>query len=147
MCISAQPPSGGCVLKRPCPSSNHTPPNQPPSGGCVLKPYRRWKSGDNLDTQPPSGGCVLKHAQPSESFGYGHPAAFRRLCVETSIPIRLAILAFPAAFRRLCVETNRKRQWKCTGWSQPPSGGCVLKLRLLQTGRTVVASRLQAAVC
>ena len=33
------------------------------------------------------------------------PAAFRRLCVETTAKAVLPILGLPAAFRRLCVET------------------------------------------
>ena len=33
------------------------------------------------------------------------PAAFRRLCVETSFNIATNGNIFPAAFRRLCVET------------------------------------------
>ena len=35
----------------------------------------------------------------------------------------------PAAFRRLCVETDRSKSCKRDGRCQPPSGGCVLKLR------------------
>ena len=34
------------------------------------------------------------------------PAAFRRLCVETSIATRVHGITNPAAFRRLCVETG-----------------------------------------
>ena len=34
-----------------------------------------------------------------------HPAAFRRLCVETVIRGAPSIITNPAAFRRLCVET------------------------------------------
>ena len=34
-----------------------------------------------------------------------NPAAFRRLCVETTAKAVLPILGLPAAFRRLCVET------------------------------------------
>ena len=59
----------------------------------------------------------------------GGPAAFRRLCVETGILPLYQVAYLPAAFRRLCVETkSRKDCW----WyaSQPPSGGCVLKLFL-----------------
>ena len=59
---------------------------QPPSGGCVLKP----KSGDEpvLDgPQPPSGGCVLKQAVVQIQTDLACPAAFRRLCVETVVPV------------------------------------------------------------
>ena len=55
--------------------------------------------------QPPSGGCVLK---------------LMRVWV-------LLLMEFPAAFGRLCVETTRM----AVSWGQirdqPPSGGCVLK--------------------
>ena len=60
-------------------------------------------------------------------LGWRVPAAFRRLCVETgNKKISMGDKDVPAAFRRLCVETgncvsNTKRG------SQPPSGGCVLK--------------------
>ena len=37
--------------------------------------------------------------------------------------------ADPAAFRRLCVETLNRQQIDAAK-AQPPSGGCVLKLRL-----------------
>ena len=57
---------------------------QPPSGGCVLKRPRICERGFR-SRQPPSGGCVLK---PSASVGVKilrPPAAFGRLCVETSL--------------------------------------------------------------
>ena len=54
-----------------------------------------------------------------------HPAAFRRLCVETVLPKKPSIQAVPAAFRRLCVETVKRGS----------------------DGRSSVTSRLQAAVC
>ena len=75
------------------------------------------------------------------------PAAFRRLCVETSIPIRLAIQVLPAAFRRLCVETFITLD-TLNHFPQPPSGGCVLKHQLiLPILAALIPSRLQAAVC
>ena len=54
------------------------------------------------------------------------PAAFRRLCVETSgMPKNVPTMP-PAAFRRLCVETSAApMSWKT--FAQPPLGGCVLK--------------------
>ena len=55
------------------------------------------------------------------------PAAFRRLCVETDIGIFNPPPPDPAAFRRLCVETRNKSRLLMRG-TQPPSGGCVLKL-------------------
>ena len=55
--------------------------------------------------QPPSGGCVLKRR-------------LRRLATYFSIP---------AAFGRLCVETSHSVFRHIRRWAQPPSGGCVLK--------------------
>ena len=78
-------------------------------------------------TQPPSGGCVLKRDRFTRGMSHLKPAAFRRLCVETVHRCNQHSGRDPAAFRRLCVETQKawnKRQ--CL--SQPPSGGCVLKL-------------------
>ena len=54
------------------------------------------------------------------------PAAFGRLCVETVVVIDEAQNIFPAAFGRLCVETFMGYKL-LTGLGQPPSGGCVLK--------------------
>ena len=54
------------------------------------------------------------------------PAAFRRLCVETSYEMSGIELTQPAAFRRLCVETLILSDF-IRNFSQPPSGGCVLK--------------------
>ena len=57
--------------------------------------------------------------------GYYAPAAFRRLCVETTLPKSSSTQTVPAAFRRLCVETMT-----------------------FGAGRRVKStSRLQAAVC
>ena len=80
------------------------PHNQPPSGGCVLKPSI-GSITVNIGLQPPSGGCVLKLSWRICSGRGGLPAAFRRLCVETSPPFDHSIKPPPAAFRRLCVET------------------------------------------
>ena len=47
-----------------------------------------------------------------------------KLRLRTISPSRI----IPAAFRRLCVETKpRKFRWQV--YVQPPSGGCVLKLK------------------
>ena len=91
----------------------------------MLKPRIEKIAGGTL-AQPPSGGCVLKPLYQVAYLTGDQPAAFRRLCVETSIHRRQATRHRPAAFRRLCVETlpsilKRYRH------SQPPSGGCVLK--------------------
>ena len=119
--------------------------------------------------QPPSGGCVLKQPLQNADGRSGKPAAFRRLCVETAASGREACRASPAAFRRLCVETDMaevgasgcdpaafrrlcvetKRMVFCwpPKWTQPPSGGCVLKHFLKCRDFFGCASRLQAAVC
>ena len=55
----AQPPSGGCVLKRNNQQHPHQQLQQPPSGGCVLK-QKKSGTGKTVIDQPPSGGCVLK---------------------------------------------------------------------------------------
>ena len=80
-----------------------------------------------VPAQPPLGGCVLK-LSPCHKFAHNKmPAAFRRLCVETSAQLQNRACRHPAAFRRLCVET---RITLVVGGqeSQPPLGGCVLKL-------------------
>ena len=57
--------------------------------------------------QPPSGGCVLKQViKKLNTTKRQAPAAFGRLCVETSAIRVRAKLAGPAAFGRLCVETK-----------------------------------------
>ena len=120
-----QPPSGGWVLKLGYREERGDLMRQPPSGGCVLKLQKKYDLHSKAN-QPPSGGCVLKLPGYERICKDAEPAAFRRLCVETS---RLSVclsLAAPAAFRRLCVEThyaiNPHRHT-----TQPPSGGCVLK--------------------
>ena len=81
---------------------------QPPSGGCVLK-LCHYLSLFSRFCQPPSGGCVLKR--------YGG---------------RLAVIkTYPAAFGRLCVETSQIPNSTNTA-NQPPSGGCVLKHQIQQ---------------
>ena len=99
-----QPPSGGCVLKRIKQLLYNIVRIQPPSGGCVLKHKIDEKVLDYYN-QPPSGGCVLKHNVIDELDTPTRPAAFRRLCVETSNKLMCYPLCEPAAFRRLCVET------------------------------------------
>ena len=101
----AQPPSGGCVLKPDCDPMEYQKlgpaafrrlcvetnvftgrrfkPIQPPSGGCVLKHEYREKILD-MRNQPPSGGYVLKHNVSESESELFYPAAFRRLCVETT---------------------------------------------------------------
>ena len=59
-----------------------------------------------VSIQPPSGGCVLKQLNTHH----------------------LRHIDLPAAFGRLCVETTPKRAKSRRKSTQPPSGGCVLKL-------------------
>ena len=54
-------------------------------------------------------------------------AAFGRLCVETVTAVIYYRLLIAAAFGRLCVETSLAGNVTIE-ISQPPSGGCVLKL-------------------
>ena len=71
----------------------------------MLKPYVGAASYA-YDAQPPLGGCVLKLIRAPQCLLIWLPAAFRRLCVETSIS-RL--------YGAVLLDT------------QPPLGGCVLK--------------------
>ena len=103
--LGDQPPSGGCVLKRPASVIRGAHGSQPPSGGCVLKPIisatlnlvvfqppsggcvlklRVCQTAREWASQPPSGGCVLKPSPLGSPRTGCSPAAFRRLCVETS---------------------------------------------------------------
>ena len=54
------------------------------------------------------------------------PAAFRRLCVETTQWLADGAGEKSAAFRRLCVETP-SIEGGSLNIGQPPLGGCVLK--------------------
>ncbi len=143
--IGAQPPSGGCVLKQNHHALNVGRVRQPPSGGCVLKPDiggLRFK----IRPQPPSGGCVLKLRVFCRFNPWDVSAAFRRLCVETPARLHGIPCGYSAAFRRLCVETLYPGKFVAL-MNQPPSGGCVLKLRNLKHQTNLQLSRLQAAVC
>ncbi len=60
---------------------------------------------DTATAQPPLGGCVLKQRNKQRIINFYFSAAFRRLCVETTLPL-------PRIFAML---------------GQPPLGGCVLK--------------------
>ena len=70
----------------------------------------------------------MKLKRMLENQQTNHPAAFRRLCVETGRDVLRAWKLRPAAFRRLCVETSWKNGCVPMSHDQPPSGGCVLKL-------------------
>ena len=119
--------------------------------------------------QPPSGGCVLKHNKGLAFDMTPNPAAFGRLCVETSISgASRATGAQPPSGG--CVLKRPMQSPVCACMFQPPSGGCVLKQRWLfdliavkvpaAFGRLCVetpkeyglnlietSSRLRAAVC
>ena len=57
------------------------------------------------------------------------------------------VFVLPAAFGRLCVETTIFKLKSRFG-NQPPSGGCVLKLRFDRRACSrIFPSRLRAAVC
>ncbi len=119
-----QPPSGGCVLKPSLNLKQYHYDHQPPSGGCVLKlccPVHQ----PSCCGQPPSGGCVLKPIWLPVCHRGRHPAAFGRLCVETTIPNLTRGRGRPAAFGRLCVETAVSAH----------------------NGTMISPSRLRAAVC
>ena len=71
----------------------------------MLKPIAT-QHHDIAHVQPPSGGCVLKRSVLAVSaITIAAPAAFGRLCVETSKTLYSLPLPAPAAFGRLCVET------------------------------------------
>ena len=78
--------------------------SQPPSGGCVLK-QGKYSDESQQMAQPPSGGCVLKLSFVLQHLLGKIPAAFGRLCVETTSVDVCAKDKEPAAFGRLCVET------------------------------------------
>ncbi len=79
----SQPPLGGCVLKQTVTVKLRNMNAQPPLGGCVLKRSIRYPSATDV-FQPPLGGCVLKHIIKLAKVIIPSPAAFRRLCVETT---------------------------------------------------------------
>ena len=126
----AQPPSGGCVLKLyPLAVFRPHKRQQPPSGGCVLKPMSRTVS--ELVAMPAAfGRLCVETGYLLAFFVQPNPAAFRRLCVETGYLLAFFVQPNPAAFRRLCVETFCIAPTTCP-LSQPPSGGCVLKLNIV----------------
>ena len=68
----------------------------------------------------------MKQAKKNRRRRHRHPAAFGRLCVETSLYSPPQSEGKPAAFGRLCVETTKESP-KRLQRTQPPSGGCVLK--------------------
>ena len=75
------------------------------------------------------------------------PAAFGRLCVETSYLALLRMEALPAAFGRLCVETRKAEQG--VNASVPAAFGrlCVETKSVFDSFSGYMTSRLRAAVC
>ena len=71
---------------------------QPPSGGCVLKQFQSLGSLD-VFRQPPSGGCVLKHLAEWSKKVSKQPAAFGRLCVETTPTLTGILVTTPSRLR------------------------------------------------
>ena len=94
----SQPPSGGCVLKHKLQIIRLERTAQPPSGGCVLKQTCKLFENHRM-AQPPSGGCVLKQNQPRPSTKRRQPAAFGRLCVETSEQVAEEAASEPSRLR------------------------------------------------
>ena len=81
--------------------------------------------------QPPSGGCVLKPANALYGVFAYSPAAFGRLCVETSKLNRL-IKGRVQPPSGGCVLKPDDSTVDGKVVRQPPSGGCVLKHRVQQ---------------
>ena len=57
MFFMIQPPSGGCVLKRPCLNAFALWNIQPPSGGCVLKLNLLYKIGLQASSRLQAAVC------------------------------------------------------------------------------------------
>ncbi|EER55859.1 hypothetical protein NEIFL0001_1323 [Neisseria flavescens SK114] len=133
-----------------------------------MKPFNPYKE-KKVEVQPSSGGCVLKQNLRRKNADKSSPAVFGRLCVETCLMMKPLRWLNPAVFGRLCVETWQILEGVAVEFSQPSSGGCVLKhvpsddlkktvnqpssggcvLKLTQvlTSCKRLASRLRAAVC
>ena len=69
---------------------------------------------------------MLKRGWAAATAGKRRPVAFRRLCVETFVPLPSKSPHGPVAFRRLCVETS-SGGGMTMDTPQSPLGGCVLK--------------------
>mgnify|MGYP001673147365 CR=1 FL=1 len=105
--------------------------NQPPSGGCVLKPLNVAGMA-GASAQPPSGGCVLKRHRLRLECLSVEPAAFGRLCVETTVCYCYQSIACNQPPSGGCVLKLHGFADCFSGRCQPPSGGCVLKLDKLK---------------
>ena len=112
-------------MKLSKPYKSHDTNRQPPSGGCVLKPCMESLHSFQL-IQPPSGGCVLKPTANGTNAEGQYPAAFRRLCVETSgLSSGLSSVRQPPSGGCVLKLSVKNKGKVC--FIQPPSGGCVLK--------------------
>ena len=97
----------------------------PAAFGRLCVETRHLSNQNNINPcQPPSGGCVLKHSNKS---------LFR---MELAQPPSGGCVLKPMLYQGLFLRYN-----------QPPSGGCVLKQTHLAFFRSVLSSRLRAAVC
>ena len=83
---------------------------------------------------------------PLKSFA-NEPAAFRRLCVETTLPVKQPRVAIPAAFRRLCVETSKRHLQIARMTPAAFRRLCVETFNYVVRVWFYGPSRLQAAVC
>ena len=121
-----QPPSGGCVLK-PWEMSVYAQAESPAAFGRLCVETCEWTFALLFAGPAAFGRLCVETRSCLDGLTWSSPAAFGRLCVETFL-YRLSLpTSFPAAFGRLCVETNAVRR-RFRSLSQPPSGGCVLKL-------------------
>ena len=68
----------------------------------------------------------MKPAYPTRISDGLHPAAFRRLCVET-VWVMFAVVFVTQPPSGGCVLKQMDRQNTAPHPPQPPSGGCVLK--------------------
>ena len=101
-----------------------------------------------MATDPAAFGRLCVETSPlSATLKTTGPAAFGRLCVETVSACSAPKPPKPAAFGRLCVETPEFKKEMWLQARQPPSGGCVLKLLAVIALKIFSSSRLRAAVC
>ena len=76
--------------------------------------------------QPPLGGCVLKLTACSRRLKNLSPAAFRRLCVETSAQLQNRACRHQPPLGGCVLKPDPTNQ-SLPCFRQPPLGGCVLK--------------------
>ena len=89
---------------------------------------------------------MLKHLRPFAPDHCRYPAAFRRLCVETTGQcLNQCFAGQPPSGG--CVLKLPKTESLVETENQPPSGGCVLKPAFRARVTGAKPSRLQAAVC